>query len=316
MTTDAGGLYRLMAWLSPSYPVGAFTLSHGLEWEVETGSVAHADGLSAWVGDVLAHGAGRQDAILLAAAYRARRVEIASAQARGFDPAGNPDREATSSSAHSRESGNPLGAGIEGSGPAVASETSSRRTHHLRSPSAPSDAPWSPAFAGMSGENGMGGNPVADLEHEGATTPSLAEVVELAAALNPSRERRVETLSQGDAFRKITGDVWTSPAAWPDGPLAYPVAVAIASADHGVDLGATLTAYLHAFAANIVSAGVRLIPLGQTDGQATLARLEPAIAAIAEEAATSTLDDLGGCALLADIASMRHETQYTRLFRT
>ena len=94
------------------------------------------------------------------------------------------------------------------------------------------------------------------------------------------------------------------------------MAVAIAAADHGVALAATLTAYLHAFAANIVSAGVRLVPLGQTDGQATIARLEPAIARIADAAAHSTLDDLGGSALLADIASMRHETQYTRLFRT
>jgi urease accessory protein UreF len=311
MTTDAGGLYRLMAWLSPSYPVGAFTLSHGLEWEVETGTVTDANGLAAWIGDVLVHGAGRQDAILLAAAYRARQADIGRAS-RETAPtavgAGEGDAGHLHPPAHSREGGNP--------GP---------YDGPLRNP------PWIPAFAGMSGVKGEAEQTASALVGEAGRaanrhlaegpaprldTPSLAEIVELAAALNPSRERRVETLSQGDAFRKITGDVWTTAAPWPDGPLAYPVAVAIASADHGVDLGATLTAYLHAFAANIVSAGVRLIPLGQTDGQATLARLEPAIAALAEEAAASTLDDLGGCALLADIASMRHETQYTRLFRT
>ncbi|MGX1306817.1 urease accessory protein UreF [Amorphus suaedae] len=311
MTTDAGGLYRLMAWLSPSYPVGAFTLSHGLEWEVETGTVTDADGLAAWVGDVLVHGAGRQDAILLAAAYRARVEEVccpsgdAAVKATG---AGDGNAAHPRSPAHSREGGTP--------GP------------HGEDPSNP---PWIPAFAGMSGvkseaaRNASGSvgeaTPVADVclatgPAPDADAPSLAEVVELAAALNPSRERRTETVSQGDAFRKITEAVWPAAAPWPDGPLAYPVAVAVAAADHGVDLDATLTAYLHAFAANIVSAGVRLIPLGQTDGQATLARLEPVIARIADQAAGSTLDDLGGCALLADIASMRHETQYTRLFRT
>lgn len=223
MTTDGSGLYRLMAWLSPSYPVGAFTLSHGLEWAVENGTVPDAAALAAWVEDVLEHGGGRQDAILFACAWRARR-------------AGDPS--------------------------------------------------------------------------------SLAEIVELAAALNPSKERRTETLSQGDAFQKITETAWPASPPWPQGPLAYPVAVAIAAADHGVALEAALVAYLHAFAANIVSAGVRLVPLGQSDGQRTIARLEPTIARIAAEAETSTLDDLGGCAFLADIASMRHETQYTRLFRT
>ncbi|MGX1096789.1 urease accessory protein UreF [Amorphus sp. MBR-141] len=311
MTTDAGGLYRLMAWLSPSYPVGAFTLSHGLEWAVEDGTVANADGLAAWVGDVLVHGAGRQDAILLAAAYRARtedigRAGVASGSASSEGVEGGA--ELPQSPAHSRESGNP---GPRGKGP--------------------SNPPWIPAFAGMSGVKGeaeqTASAPVGEAgraanrhlaggQTPGVDAPSLAAIVELAAALNPSRERRVETLSQGEAFRKITGDVWASPVPWPDGPLAYPVAVAIAAADHGVALDATLTAYLHAFAANIVSAGVRLVPLGQTDGQATIARLEPAIARIADAAAHSTLDDLGGSALLADIASMRHETQYTRLFRT
>ncbi|MEW5424228.1 hypothetical protein HNS03_20110 [Amorphus sp. 3PC139-8] len=145
---------------------------------------------------------------------------------------------------------------------------------------------------------------------------SLTDVIELAAALNPSKERRTETISQGEAFKKITETAWPAAHPWPEGPLAYPVAVAIAAADHEVGLSATLTAYLHAFAANIVSAGVRLIPLGQSDGQRAIAQLERPIAEVAAAANASTLDDLGGSALLADIASMRHETQYTRLFRT
>ena len=71
-----------------------------------------------------------------------------------------------------------------------------------------------------------------------------------------------------------------------------------------------------AAAANLISAGVRLIPLGQTDGQRVLAALEPTIAAAAERAVATALDDIGGAAFRADLAAMRHETQYTRLFRS
>ena len=90
----------------------------------------------------------------------------------------------------------------------------------------------------------------------------------------------------------------------------------MAAAAHGVPLAPALVAYLHAFAANIVSAGVRAIPIGQTDGQRTIAALSPTIEAIAASSLHAGLDDLGGAALRADIASMKHETQYTRLFRS
>jgi len=222
---DHAALYRLMAWLSPSYPVGAFSHSHGLEWVVEEGTVRDAGALTDWTEEILRFGAGRQDAILLAETWRAVT-------------AGDGDR--------------------------------------------------------------------------------LADIAELAAALAPSKERQVESLSQGRAFALATD------AAWPAGSEtaadipnpAYPVAVGIAAARHGVPLAPALTVYLHAFSANIVSAGIRQIPLGQTDGQKAIARLEPVVAEVAAEAETSGLDDLGGCVLLADIASMQHETQYTRLFRT
>jgi len=74
--------------------------------------------------------------------------------------------------------------------------------------------------------------------------------------------------------------------------------------------------YLHALTANLVSAGVRLVPLGQTDGQRVLAALEPVVAATAARALATALDDVGGAAFRADLASMRHETQHTRLFRS
>ncbi len=222
---DRRALYRLLAWLSPSFPVGAFSYSHGLEWAVEQSDVEERQSLTAWIGQILEQGAGRQDAILLSEAWRCVRGD----DAEGFQ-----------------------------------------------------------------------------------------DVAELAAALTPSKERSLETLAQGRAFALAAETCWPSERVFDleVRDLAYPVAVGATAARHGLPLTATLVAYLHGFAANLVSAGVRLIPLGQSDGQRTIAALEPIIFAVADEAETSGLDDLGGCTLLADIASMRHETQYTRLFRT
>ena len=103
--------------------------------------------------------------------------------------------------------------------------------------------------------------------------------------------------------------------AW-DGPVAYPVAVGVTAAGHGIAIEPALSAYLHAVTANLISAGVRLIPLGQTDGQRLLAALEPIVASTAARALITPLDQIGSAAFRADIASMRHETQYTRLFRS
>ena len=69
--TDNAALYRLMAWLSPSYPVGAFSYSHGIEWLVEEGSITNLDTLVAWLDELLTFGSGRNDALLFAAAWRA-----------------------------------------------------------------------------------------------------------------------------------------------------------------------------------------------------------------------------------------------------
>ncbi len=223
---DHAGLYRLMTWLSPSYPVGAFSYSHGLEYAVENGTVTDAAALENWLRDLLLFGSGRNDACLF---------------------------------------------------------------HH--------------AFEAAD-----------DLE-------KLLEVNVLAAAFVASSERHLETTAQGRAFAEATRDAW--PCAALDrllsvsaGPPAYPVVVAVAAAGHGLPLAAGLHAYLHGFAANIVSAGVRLIPLGQSDGQRVTAALEPAIAETAALAQTMPLEDLGGASALADLAAMKHETQYTRLFRS
>jgi urease accessory protein len=95
-----------------------------------------------------------------------------------------------------------------------------------------------------------------------------------------------------------------------------PIAVGVAASAHGVAVAPTLTAYLHAFAGNLVSAGLRLIPLGQTDGQRIIAALEQAIDVTRRAALETPLDEVGTAAPMVDWCSMRHETQYTRLFRS
>jgi urease accessory protein len=225
---STAALYRLMAWLSPAYPVGAFSYSGGLEWAVEAGDITDAASLKGWLASIIGEGGGFCDAVLLVHAHRA--------VATGDDVA-------------------------------------------------------------------------------------LAAVAELAAAFTPTRERFLETTAQGRAFFETTRAAWGCAAldrltaVW-DGPLAYPIAVAVASAGHDIALEPTLAAFLQAVAGNLVSAGLRLVPLGQTDGQRVLAGLEPVIAACVREALASPLDQVGSAVFRSDIASMRHETQYTRLFRS
>src|SRR5262249_32113753 len=143
---------------------------------------------------------------------------------------------------------------------------------------------------------------------------------ELAAALAPSAERRLETLAQGTAFLAATLVAWPKPEleilAANGREVALPIAVGTAAAVHGLPLVETAQAFAQAFAANLVSAGVRLIPLGQSNGLRVLARLEPLIPRVVAAALACTLDDVGGAAIAVDVASMRHETQYTRLFRS
>ena len=148
---------------------------------------------------------------------------------------------------------------------------------------------------------------------------ALAAANELAVALANSAERRLETTSQGAAF------VVAARAAWDCEPLrqlsleervAYPAAVASAAAGHGLPLEASLQAFILAQIAAAVSAVVRLGPIGQTDGQKIQATLILRIRALAREASGSSLADLGSCAFRSDIAAMRHETQYSRLFRS
>ena len=211
-------LLRLLAWLSPAFPTGGYAYSHGLEWAVECGDVRDAATLTAWIEDVLLHGSGRNDLILLRHAHR--------------------------------QAGDATG---------------------------------------------------------------LARVAEFACATAASRERQSESCDQGAAFIAAarTWQALPLPAATP-----YPVAVGALGGAQGIDEELLAAGYAQAFAANLISAAVRLVPLGQSVGLAVLAALEPVILRIAECTRDATLDDIGGCAFRSEIAAMRHETQHTRLFRT
>jgi urease accessory protein len=225
---EAAALYRLMTWLSPSFPVGAFSYSSGIEWAVEAGDITDAASLRDWLTAMLSEGSGFCDAVFLAQAHRA-----ASAQ----DKAG------------------------------------------------------------------------------------LHEIAELASAFVPSRERQLETSTQGRAFIEIARSAWAcggldGMVAACGGPVVYPIAVGLVSAAHAIPVAPTMHAFLHAVVSNWISAGARLVPLGQTDSQRILASLEADVVSTAKRALEASLDDLGSATFRADLASLRHETQYTRLFRS
>jgi urease accessory protein len=148
---------------------------------------------------------------------------------------------------------------------------------------------------------------------DGAALPGVAA---FGAAAAGSRERRAETLGQGDAFARATL-AWGSPRlAALSFPPPYPVAVGALAADHGIGEEIAVAAYLQAMATNLISAGVRLVPLGQSVGLRVLAALEGTILAVTEATREATLDDIGTACFRSEIAAMRHETQYTRLFRS
>jgi urease accessory protein len=150
----------------------------------------------------------------------------------------------------------------------------------------------------------------------------LSELAQLAAAFRATSETALESCQQGEAFLEVTLKSWPHPrladfASEMRGQrIAHSVAVAVACAAHGVGLTLALHSFVQVLAANLVSAGARLIPLGQTHAQMAIASLAPLVAATAQRALTADLDDLGTSAPALELCSMRHETQYTRLFRS
>jgi urease accessory protein len=151
---------------------------------------------------------------------------------------------------------------------------------------------------------------------------AVDEIAQLGAAFRGTAETALESLQQGTAFLQITRQAWPHPAL--EGfarrnagrGMAHSVVVGLTCSVHAIALQPALSAYLQAVAANLVSAGVRLIPLGQTQGQLAVARLLALIERVAELASRVDLEDLGTAAPGLERCSALHETQYTRLFRS
>lgn len=214
MTTDP--LLILSQWCSPAYPLGSFAYSHGLEVAIQDGRIATAAALEGWLADILAHGTGRTDAVLL------------------------------------------------------------------------------------------------HMAHGCTDAPAALAVDAQARAFAPASERLFESVQQGEAFSRTTADIWklTLP------PLTHPVAMGYAAGQLGLPALLTATLYLQAFTANLVSCAVRLVPLGQTEGQAVLYRLTPLCGQIARIASEEGPEGLMNAAFASDIAAMHHETLTHRTFRT
>jgi urease accessory protein len=227
------GAYKLLAWFSPSMPIGAYSYSHGLEYAVEAGLVGDAPALRDYLETALRHGTGQLDATLLCAAWRASREGVCE------------DR-------------------------------------------------------------------------------TLADILTLAAALRGSSELALESTAQGRALLTLLRQAWPAPPLDALGALcrehevepAHAVVAGVACAAHELPLQPSTVAFLHGFAANLISAGVRLIPLGQTDGQRLTAALETTIQAVAADALATSVDDLGTACPMVELCAIAHETQYTRLFRS
>lgn len=227
MADGGTALLRLMAWLSPAFPVGSFSYSSGLEGAAHEGRVPRADALRDWIEALLVCGSAWNDAVLFCEAWR---------RARG------------------------------------------------------------------------GGN--------------LAEIAELGVALAGSLERHRETTLQGAAFLAAARG-WPGlrmPAfALPSADLEsvpYCVAVGAVAGANRIALEDACAAFLQASVSNMVQAGIRLSVLGQSAAVGLVAGLEPVVLDVAARAAASTLDELGTATIMADLVSMRHETQHSRLFRS
>jgi urease accessory protein len=155
----------------------------------------------------------------------------------------------------------------------------------------------------------------------GAVASEINSINTLALALQPSAERYLETTQQGGSFLDAISDAWsnaryTSVRAGVAGPIAYPVAVGLVAASRGIERADTLSAFAIAQASNVTSAAIRLSVVGQTDAQRTLAELGPLLEDAARKAETASLDQIATATWSADLASLEHETQYTRLFRS
>ena len=135
---------------------------------------------------------------------------------------------------------------------------------------------------------------------------------ELSMALCPAGERLLETKLQGSAFAKVIEDVWQQDI----GELSLPIAVALAAKNQSIEQDLILPAYLHAFCSNLISAAIRLIPIGQTEGQRIMLELYTTISDLVQTAYESEIDDLNSACFFSDVSAMEHEYLQPRIFKT
>jgi urease accessory protein len=285
MATDASRLLLLLNWMSPTFPVGGFAYSHGLEWAIEAGIVKNAASLRQWIADLITHGSGWNDAVLFSACWDAADLEELNELALSLCTSQERYFETTT-----------LGRAfaVAASSFLLPSWGEQRRQSRQIAPVE--------RFEQRTPEAQAQGRPKADAAQrrpdEGAV-PSDGHL--------PSGRRPLTRLGPFGPRRPL-----------PQGEreVAYPVAAGMACRDAGIAREDALLAWLQQFASAQVSVAVRLVPLGQSKGLEVLRDLIPIIAAAAERAAHATLDDLGSIAIGADIAAMKHETLDSRIFRT
>ena len=260
-TPGRPGLYRLLAWLSPSFPTGGFSYSHGLEAAVAGGAVSDRASLEAWIAAIVARGGGRIDADILREAYQAAAVGDAAA----LDTANRRGTAFRASAELALESAQPGAAFL-----------------------AAYEAAWCAPHPGPLPARG-------ERERSGTAVFTLAP---------QSGER------EGPIAQRWEGEGQTP------GEVCHSAVLGAAAARAGIALDDALTGYLLALAGNLVSAGLRLGIIGQTDGQRILCALEPVVARATDAATARDPADFGGASFAADLAAMAHETQYSRLFRS
>ncbi|MDW6024628.1 urease accessory UreF family protein [Mesorhizobium sp. BAC0120] len=269
---STNGLLKLTAWLSPAFPIGSFSYSHGLE-----------------------------------SAVSAMPSEAPSTAFRGLPP---PLRRGGSQAAGGRDIDPPP---FTGEGDHAERGGGGERAPLITSADELKD--WLAALLRF----GSAWNDAvlfAAAWRRQQDSGDMGELADLGAALAGSFERHLETTLQGRAFAAALQNGWPQPAVELPDPCPYPIAVGAAAGAHGIPLEDALPVWLQAFVTNLAQAAIRLGITGQAGAVGLVAALEPVIAETATCAAGSTLDDLGSATVLSEIMSMRHETQYSRLFRT
>lgn len=136
---------------------------------------------------------------------------------------------------------------------------------------------------------------------------------ELALALCPSKERWIESIKLGKSFSKNIRDNWSYNI---EDELAFPVALGKAGSFFSIPLDQLLIIFLQSFASNLITFGIKHIPLGQSAGQKILINLIPVIQAQSMKYKNYDITDIGSSAFISDLASMYHENLKNRIYQT